>query len=343
MAFISDKKSIYFNDVVILPSITKVNSRSEIEIDLSRIYCSPMPSVVGYTFAKKALELGLSVCLHRFCSAGDSHALYKDLKQVCNIDNLFGTVGLDDWERVKRLANEGCKNFLLDIANGTIPQITKFCHELPLYGEINSLMLGNIVTGEQLKWLVEQLSFCASKKYIIRVGIGNGTSCQTSDETAINRGQITELMECRETLSEIIFNKFINIGNYPNIWLASDGGINKTGSICKAFGAGADAVLIGGMFSATLEAETNITGDGSYYGCASEKAQKLLKGEVYRHSEGKDLQLNKELKPLEEIIKQIKGSIASCLSYTGNMNIPQFIGNGVFEKKYNSLPPRIRY
>ena len=335
MAKILPTKSIYFNDVVILPGITQVNSRKEIQKELNRIIVSPMPAVVGYTFAKKALELGLTVCLHRFCSIEDEANLYVKLCE--NIEeelraNIYPAIGLYDIDRLRALYHVGCNNFLLDIANGTVPKVRDFCRYLKPYN-LYGFMAGNVVSKEGVDHLWLSMKYACAQKYIIRIGQGNGVSCQTSDETGINRGQITELMECREWIGT----------HNQSLWLASDGGINKAGSICKAFGAGADAVLIGGMFAKTEEAETNISGDGSYFGCASEKAQKLLKGEAFRHTEGKELQLKGDLIPLEKLVDQLWGGISSCISYTGYKSVSDFIGKAVFEVKQNSLPPKTRY
>jgi hypothetical protein len=76
MAQILKSKSIYYNDVNLVAQPCKVKSRKDIPVELDRIIVSPMEAIVGETFALKANELGLTVCLHRFCSIEEQAALH---------------------------------------------------------------------------------------------------------------------------------------------------------------------------------------------------------------------------------------------------------------------------
>lgn len=164
--------------------------------------------------------------------------------------------------------------------------------------------------------------------------IVHNSACATSDNAGINRGQITELMECSGIES---YKR-----NEENCFLVSDGGIKNSGYALKAFGAGASYVLMGSYFSKAREAETNIKGEHSYFGCASEKQNKLAG--LDKHSEGKENKINKEdLKSLSYLVKELWGGISSGISYSGYASLSEFIGNGIFEIKQNSLPPKYRY
>jgi len=98
--------------------------------------------------------------------------------------------------------------------------------------------------------------------------------------------------------------------------------------------------MMGGYFVKALEAETHIMGDGHYWGGASHKQQILQTGQAHRHSEGKEIPVLDELSPLETLVKELWGGISSAVSYGGYDTLTNFIGNGVFEIKQNSLPPR---
>lgn len=76
MAQILKSKSIYYNDVNLVAQPCKVKSRKDIPCELNRIIVSPMEAIIGETFALKANELGLTVCLHRFCSIEEQVALF---------------------------------------------------------------------------------------------------------------------------------------------------------------------------------------------------------------------------------------------------------------------------
>jgi len=333
MATILSSKSYYLNDVNLLPKRGVVESRKEVDIELYRTIVSPMTSIVGRTFVEEAAKQGLSLCVPRFLDLRQKIDLYQCFennrindKQLC-----FLAVGLkeelDSKIMIKRM------NIVVDIASGYVKNLYPKIYSMLKNVTIENLMVGNIVSLEGIRCLYSLSNLC--NKLLIRVGIGNGTPCKTSDETGINRGTITELIECYDYLGKIeCLNK---------IQLVSDGGITKSGFAMKAFGAGANYVLIGGMFAKAKEAENIITNKYEYFGCASDR-QNYLAG-LDKHSEGKEITLiNKlEVKPLKEIIKQYSGALSSGISYVGYKSLSGFIGNGVFEAKYNSLPPKVRY
>jgi hypothetical protein len=127
---------------------------------------------------------------------------------------------------------------------------------------------------------------------------------------------------------------------YRKPFIIADGGIKNAGYASKAFGAGADYVMMGVYFAKAHEAETHVRGDGHYWGGASHKQQILSTGKAYRHSEGKEVPILDELSPLQTLVDELWGGISSAVSYGGYDTLSNFIGNGVFELKQNSLPPK---
>jgi len=321
MATILSTKSIYYNDVNLIARPAKVKSRKDVPIELNRIIVSPMAAVVGETFSQAATELGLTVCQHKFC---DIEKAVKNFNSVNNKDNLFVSIGLNDWTRAAELAYAGAENWLIDCANGYLPQINEVANQLIKKHNVKRLMIGNVMTSEgislyqNLKLKVEEL--------IVRVGIAGGSACQTSDATGYNRGNITEIIETSKAAK--IFN----------IKIAADGGVKNGNYAAKAFGAGSDYIMMGGYFAKAAEAETHIIGDGTYWGGASTKQQQLYGG-VRRHSEGKVLDVT-ESKPLNCLVDELWGNLSSAISYSGYESISDFIGNATFEIKENSLPPK---
>ncbi len=330
MAKILKDKSIYYNDVNLIAQRCKVKSRSDIPKELNRIIVSPMQSIIGKTFALKANELGLSLCLHRFCEIKEEVELFQSLP---NKENVFVSVGLKDWGRVSALANAGADNWLLDMANGyMVDEINTFIHGMSDF-PMKKLMLGNIHTTEGF-FDLDYISDYSGVERFVRVGIAGGSPCATNDSTGYNRGPITEIMEIESA------NKLDMSPEYKKPFIVADGGIKNSGYAAKAFGAGADYVMMGGYFVKALEAETHIMGDGHYWGGASHKQQILQTGSAHRHSEGKEIPVLDELSPLETLVKELWGGISSAVSYGGYDTLTNFIGNGVFEIKQNSLPPR---
>jgi len=328
MAKILKTKSIYYNDVNMIAQLGKVPSRSDVPKELNRIIVSPMEAVIGETFAKEADKLGLTLCLHRFCPVEKQIDIFTQLK---NKENVFVSVGANDLERVKQLYNIGAENFLVDIANGYIPNLKDIMQAIKNTApNIKKIMVGNVMTGEGYWRAIDP-----HVDTYVRLGIASGSACSTSDATGYNRGQITEIMEASDTKNDILNTPYYQKSNY----IIADGGIKNGNYAAKAFGAGADYVMMGGFFARALEAETHILGDGTYWGGASHKQQERWGG-VKKHSEGKVYEVTEKLEPLSKFVDELWGGLSSAVSYSGYTTLTDFIGNGVFEIKENSLPPK---
>jgi len=289
---------------------------------------SPMAAIVGETFTKEATALGLSVGIHRFCDVASQIKIIKSATEYYK--NTYASIGLNDWDRVS-LLKDYTSNWIIDCANGYLfNQILPVIERLKAEASIRNLMIGNIHSREGIE-IYKSLSEEMFRVYF-RVGIACGSACSTSDATGINRGQITELIECRE---------YIDSERIPNFFIVADGGIKNGNYASKAFGAGADAIMLGGFFSKSASAETHVIKDGTYWGGASKKQQELFGG-VKRHSEGKVYKVEGTLTSTEELVNELWGGISSCVSYSGYSTLTDFIGRGVFEIKENSLPPKGR-
>ena len=334
MAQILKTKSIYYNDVNLVAQPCKVKSRKDIPVELNRIIVSPMEAIVGKTFALKANELGLTVCLHRFCSIKEQVELYNSLP---NQENVFVSIGLNDWDRVEQLAEIGATSWLIDMANGYMgKEIDECVIKLSERARITNLMMGNVHSDYGFR-ILSNIAYDKNYNKFIRVGIAGGSPCATNDSTGYNRGPITEIMEIEQSNPWDPTSDLNFISKKP--FIVADGGIKNSGYAAKAFGAGADYVMMGGYFVKAFEAETHVRGDGHYWGGASHKQQILSTGKVYRHSEGKEIPVLDELAPLERLVDELWGGISSAVSYSGYDTLTNFIGNGVFEIKQNSLPP----
>jgi GMP reductase len=322
MAIFKKTKSIYYNDINLIAQPSTIESRKDVPIELNRIIVSPMAAVVGQTFAKEATKLGLTVCQHKFCDIDNAVLNYS---VIPNKTNLFVSIGLNDWDRASELAAEGADNWLIDCANGYLPQIREVIFRLVNTHKVNRLMVGNVMTADGIQLYKDFTKYIPD--VLIRVGIAGGSACATSDATGYNRGQITEIIECS------------NQADIDNVKVIADGGIKNGNYAAKAFGAGADYVMMGGFFAKAKEAHTWENGDGTYWGGASTKQQQLYGG-VRRHSEGKVYEVDRSnVKPLKELVDDLWGGLTSAVSYSGYKSLSEFIGNGVFEIKENSLPP----
>ncbi|XP_066233210.1 GMP reductase 1 isoform X2 [Saccopteryx leptura] len=167
------------------------------------------------------------------------------------------------------------------------------------------LQAGNVVTGE----MVEELILSGAD--IIKVGVGPGSVCMTRTKTGVGYPQLSAVIECADSAHGLKGH------------IISDGGCTCPGDVAKAFGAGADFVMLGGMFSGHTEcAGEVIERNGQklklFYGMSSETAMKKHAGGVaeYRASEGKTVEVPYK-GDVENTIRDILGGLRSTCTYVG--------------------------
>jgi GMP reductase len=168
-----------------------------------------------------------------------------------------------------------------------------------------TLIAGNVVTGE----MVEELILSGAD--IIKIGIGPGSVCTTRKQTGVGYPQLSAILECADAAH----------GLHGHV--IADGGCTCPGDFSKAFGAGSDFVMAGGMFAAHFESGGNLVEIGGkkykqFYGMSSSVAMNKHAGGVaeYRSSEGKAVILPYK-GPIQGTINDILGGIRSTCTYVG--------------------------
>jgi GMP reductase len=143
------------------------------------------------------------------------------------------------------------------------------------------------------------------------VGIGPGSVCTTRVKTGVGYPQLSAVIECADAAHGLSGQ------------IVSDGGCSVPGDIAKAFGGGADFVMLGGMLAAHDECEGQVVeehGEKSmlFYGMSSESAMKRHVGGVaqYRAAEGKTVKLPLR-GPVAEAARDILGGLRSACTYVG--------------------------
>ncbi len=314
-----NSKSLYYDDVnLIAQPNCFLKSRKDVPRELWRIMVSPMPAIVGPLFAKRAYELGLTVFLPRFYTKEKQLKMFQFVKDT-DLTRLICAIGLNDWERYEFLYDGGVRAFCIDLANAYLETVVDFTQTLKnLTSKTPSmLVVGNVHSAAGVR-LYRHLG----PSLLLRCGIGNGSSCETSSRaTGYGRGQITELKECLAAAE--------GLGVVP----FADGGIKNGACAAKAFGLGSQYVMLGGYFCAAEESQNVIDREYKFWGCASDYNQQKF-GEKRNHSEGKVMDVDKdEIKPLSFLVDELWGGISSAVSYGGYQRLSDFIGNGVFEIK----------
>jgi GMP reductase len=173
-------------------------------------------------------------------------------------------------------------------------------------------MAGNVVTGEMTEELI------LSGADIVKVGIGPGSVCTTRKMTGVGYPQLSAVIECADAahgLSGLI---------------CADGGCRTPGDVAKAFGGGADFVMLGGMLAGHDESGGElIEQEGRklkrFYGMSSKAAMERYSGGVaeYRAAEGREV-LVPYRGPVANTAQEILGGVRSACTYVGARRLKEF-------------------
>lgn len=193
----------------------------------------------------------------------------------------------------------------IDVANGYSEAFVRFVRSARERFPDVTIMAGNVVTGEMAEELI------MSGADVVKVGIGPGSVCTTRKMTGVGYPQLSAIIECADAAH--------GLGGL----VCADGGCTVPGDLSKAFGAGADFVMLGGMLAGHDECEGDVVEeDGKkfvkFYGMSSSTAMKKHAGGVaeYRASEGKTVKVAYR-GGVETSLQDILGGIRSACTYVG--------------------------
>jgi len=159
----------------------------------------------------------------------------KDSKGQLQVGAALGT-GADTLARANALSAAGVDLFVIDSAHGHSKNVIETIKLIKKEFPSIDVMGGNVATPEGAQALIE------AGVDSVKVGMGPGSICTTRIIAGIGVPQITAILSIKEKLSN------------SNVPLIADGGIRFSGDISKALAAGADAVMLGGIFAGTEEA-----------------------------------------------------------------------------------------
>jgi GMP reductase len=193
----------------------------------------------------------------------------------------------------------------IDVANGYTESFVRFVAKVRERYPHLVIMAGNVVTGEMTEELI------LSGADIVKVGIGPGSVCTTRKMTGVGYPQLSAIIECADAAHGLEGH------------ICADGGCATPGDVAKAFGGGADFVMLGGMFAGHDESGGDIVDrDGSrfqrFYGMSSKAAMEKYSGGVaeYRAAEGKEV-LVPYRGPVAATVQEILGGVRSACTYVG--------------------------
>jgi IMP dehydrogenase len=250
--------------------------------------------------------------------ARDNPNSCKDESERLRVGAAVG-VGGDTEERIAALVDAGVDVLVIDTAhghsNGVIERVRWARRKYPGV----AIVAGNIVTGDAAKALVD------AGADAVKVGIGPGSICTTRVIAGVGVPQISAVGMVRDALKT------------SDIGLIADGGIRYSGDIAKALAAGADCVMIGGMFAGTEEAPGEVElyqgrSYKSYRGMGSLGAmQKGSKDRYFQDDEGDADKLVPEgiegrvpyRGPLRNIVHQLAGGLRAAMGYVGCASVAE--------------------
>ncbi|QCI24292.1 GMP reductase [Buchnera aphidicola (Muscaphis stroyani)] len=325
-----------FKDVLIRPKRSTLKSRSLVNLTRNfyfkysnqkwsgiPIIASNMDTIGTFNMAKSLSEFNILTAVHKYYSINDwNHFIKSSSKDILNhVIVSIGTSNLD-FIKIKQifLLTSEIKYICIDVANGYSEHFVSFLKKIRNFFKDKIICAGNVATGE----MVEELILSGAD--IVKVGIGPGSVCTTRIKTGVGYPQLSAIIECSDAAH--------GLGGQ----IISDGGCSVSGDIAKAFGGGADFVMLGGMLSGHNECSGEIIEEKSkkfmlFYGMSSKSAMNLHTGGIaeYRASEGKTVKVPFR-GSVYATVSDILGGLRSSCTYVGASKLKELTKRTTFIK-----------
>lgn len=321
---IDDDVKLDFRDVLIRPKRSTLTTRSD--VDIARefafrhtgtkyhgipIVASNMDTTGTFEMARALDAFKLSTALHKHYAVRDCVDFFAVLERKSAAFYSMGIARADEekFDKVMQASAAGAEPAIryvcIDVANGYTEGFVRFVQKIRDRHPHLVIMAGNVVTGEMTEELI------LSGADIVKVGIGPGSVCTTRKLTGVGYPQLSAIIECADAAHGLEGH------------ICADGGCATVGDIAKAFGGGADFVMLGGMFAGHEESGGDLVErDGQkfrrFYGMSSKAAMERYSGGVakYRAAEGREV-LVPFRGPVADTVQEILGGVRSACTYVG--------------------------
>jgi len=343
---IEEEIKLDYSDVLFRPKRSTLKSRKE--VDLSRTYkfkhsnrewsgipiiASNMDGVGELEVAKNLAKYDIITTLTKQHNL-DSINSFKEIKDIYNFVGISCGTSSDSYERLNSIVSQHTyiQFICIDVANGYSENFSNFVSNVREKYPSKTIIAGNVVTADMTQELI------LSGADIVKVGIGQGSVCTTRIQTGVGYPQLSAVIECADAAH--------GLGAH----MIADGGCTCAGDVAKAFGAGADFVMLGGMFAGHTEGGGKIVSkeDKKYiefYGSSSEEANDKHYGglDEYRSAEGKKVSILFR-GALDQTVKDILGGVRSTCTYVGAPSLKQLSKCTTFVRvnnQYNDVFGRV--
>jgi len=309
-----------FKDVLLRPKRSTLKSRADVNLNREIVFknskqtyngvpimASNMDTVGTFAMAKTLAAHGCFTCMHKFYSVEEWQQFAREAPEALPHVAASSGTGAADFERLKAIlaAVPQISFICLDVANGYSEHFVMYLRKVRAEFPHHTILAGNVVTGE----MVEELILSGAD--IIKVGIGPGSVCTTRKKTGVGYPQLSAVLECADAAH--------GLGGH----IISDGGCTCPGDVAKAFGAGADFVMMGGMLAGHDQSGGEVIDKGGvkvkqFYGMSSATAMEKHSGGVaeYRASEGKTVEVPYR-GDVNATMLDVLGGIRSACTYVG--------------------------
>ena len=297
---IVDDVKLDFSDVLIRPKRSTLESRKNAKLERTFSFKHSKQSWTGVPIIAANMDhTGTWPMNKALVKHGMLTAICKFLHYI-PLKNAIKTIGLDyNLDEIEY----DLKWICLDVANGYTERFMDFVKTIRQHEATkNSIIIaGNVCTPEA----TEEIILAGAD--IVKIGIGPGSVCTTRKITGVGFPQLSATIECADAAH--------GLGGH----IITDGGCQVPGDIAKSFGAGADFVMLGGMFAGHDECEGEVeNGKMSFYGMSSEDAQLKHYGKKASHraSEGKKVYIEHK-GSVGTTVEEILGGLRSACTYAG--------------------------
>ncbi|MEO7983501.1 MAG: GMP reductase [Bacteroidota bacterium] len=323
-----------FKDVMIRPKRSTLSSRADVSLVRKFRFLhggnawTGIPIMAANMDTVGTMEMAAALAKHDLFTAIHKHYTAPQWKTFMQTNgasitaNIAVSTGTNDADADKLdlilKENPSLRFICIDVANGYAEKFVSFVKSTREKNPGKVIIAGNVVTGE----MVEELLLAGAD--IVKVGIGPGSVCTTRVKTGVGYPQLSAIIECADAAH--------GLGGQ----IISDGGCKVPGDVAKAFGGGADFVMLGGMLAGHEESGGELVEkDGNqykqFYGMSSETAMEKYSSGVaeYRASEGKTIQMPYRGN-VSDTVLDILGGLRSTCTYVGAQSLKELTKRTTF-------------
>ena len=320
----SDLKLDY-KDVLLKPKRSKLTSRKDVDMEREfkflnsgkeftgiPIIASSMDGVGTFSMAKILQNYKMLTVLRKHYEPEDwdnavASGLDLNYVSICTGTNRIWDEDAPEFLTLKVVLEKypEIPFITIDVANGYHENFVDFVAQMREEFPEQTIIAGNVITAE----MTEELILRGAD--IVKCGIGPGSVCTTRLMTGVGIPQLSGIIECADAAH----------GGGGQV--IADGGCVYPGDVAKAFGAGADFVMLGGMLAGHEESEIAILdGKMEFYGMGSDRAMEIhgARKDGYRGAEGKEIKIPYKGK-VEDTMTEIIGGVRSACTYIGATKI----------------------